>query len=84
MLLRLPVSYSKARQWFHLQGFPVFDGFIFWDDFVLWRHKKFGLKNSPAASTSVTPVETSQPVPTPYKPHSRWTGRAARILAEFS
>ena len=31
------VSYSTARSWFHLSGFPVFHGVIFWQDFVQWR-----------------------------------------------
>ena len=31
------VSYSTARGWFHLPGFPVFRGVIFWQDFVQWR-----------------------------------------------
>jgi hypothetical protein len=28
------VSYSTARSWFNLPGFPVFHGVIFWQDFV--------------------------------------------------
>ena len=31
------VSYSTARSWFHLAGFPVFRGVVFWQDFVQWR-----------------------------------------------
>lgn len=31
------VSYSTARHWFHLPGFPVFQGVVFWEDFVHWR-----------------------------------------------
>ena len=31
------VSYSTARGWFHLAGFPAFRGVIFWQDFVQWR-----------------------------------------------
>jgi hypothetical protein len=31
------VSYSTARCWFHLAGFPAFRGVIFWQDFVQWR-----------------------------------------------
>jgi hypothetical protein len=31
------VSYSTARSWFHLVGFPAFHGVIFWQDFVQWR-----------------------------------------------
>ena len=31
------VSYSTARVWFRLLGFPVFEGVVFWRDFVNWR-----------------------------------------------
>jgi len=31
------VSYSTARGWFHLAGFPAFRGVVFWQDFVQWR-----------------------------------------------
>ena len=39
------VSYSTARSWFHLPGFPAFRGVIFWQDFVQWRANHNGLKN---------------------------------------
>lgn len=39
------VSYSTARSWFHLPGFPVFCGVIFWQDFVHWRADHNGFKN---------------------------------------
>src|SRR5438270_14066984 len=35
------VSYSTARSWFHLPGFPVFHGVIFWQDFVQWRSSQY-------------------------------------------
>ena len=31
------VSYSTARSWFRLDGFPAFHGVIFWQDFIRWR-----------------------------------------------
>jgi hypothetical protein len=39
------VSYSTAREWFHLPGFPAFRGVIFWQDFVQWRTGQNGFKN---------------------------------------
>jgi hypothetical protein len=39
------VSYSTAREWFHLAGFPVFHGVIFWQDFAQWRMGQNGFKN---------------------------------------
>jgi hypothetical protein len=63
------VSYSTARQWFHLPGFPVFHGVVFWQDFVAWRTaqngSKDGLKRLPERNTE---SDTSLPP------------RAARIL----
>src|ERR1700722_1787628 len=43
------VSYSTARCWFHLPGFPVFHGVIFWQDFVRWRADQIGFKNAPSS-----------------------------------
>ena len=40
------VSYSTARGWFHLPGFPAFRGVVFWQDFVRWRTSQNGHKNS--------------------------------------
>ena len=37
------VSYSTARAWFHLAGFPVFHGVVFWQDFVQWRTGEIGI-----------------------------------------
>ena len=34
------VSYSTARSWFHLPGFPAFRGIVFWQDFVQWRSNR--------------------------------------------
>ncbi len=38
------ISYSTARAWFQLPGFPVFQGIIFWQDFVQWRTDQTGLE----------------------------------------
>src|ERR1700675_3543167 len=40
------VSYSTARCWFHLPGFPAFRGVVFWQDFVQWRANHNGLGNT--------------------------------------
>jgi hypothetical protein len=40
------ISYSMAREWFHFPGFPVFRGFIFWQDFVRWRAAQTGLEDA--------------------------------------
>jgi hypothetical protein len=41
------VSYSTARSWFHLPGFPAFRGVIFWQDFVQWRTGQTGRPAEP-------------------------------------
>ncbi len=40
------ISYSTARTWFHIPGFPAFRGVTFWQDFVQWRAGQNGLPNS--------------------------------------
>jgi hypothetical protein len=52
------ISYSTAREWFRLPGFPVFRGVIFWQDFVQWRNsqngfhsEKFPHRNGDTATT---------------------------------
>lgn len=39
------ISYSTAREWFHVPGFPVFRGVVFWQDFVRWRTAQKGFGN---------------------------------------
>jgi hypothetical protein len=67
------VSYTTARSWFRLPGFPVFHGVVFWQDFVQWRTNKNG---APAAEplpqkNGLFPTRASALPP-----------RAARILME--
>ena len=66
------VSYSTARDWFHLPGFPAFRGVIFWQDFVQWRAGQNGFKSpSPSQRDSDTAAAASKLPP-----------RAAQILLE--
>jgi hypothetical protein len=68
------VSYSTARSWFHLPGFPVIHGVIFWQDFVQWRAGQYGLmKSAPPQGSGGTATETP-----PLPP------RAAQILLDAS
>jgi hypothetical protein len=46
------VSYSTARDWFRLPGFPVFNGFIFWQDFVAWRTARNACPVAPPPSST--------------------------------
>jgi hypothetical protein len=38
------ISYSAARAWFRLSGFPLFCGVVFWSDFVQWRTIRRGVQ----------------------------------------
>ncbi len=71
------VSYSIARQWFRLPGFPAFRGFVFWSDFTEWRKGQFRCDSPPVLSSAPVP---SSPVGNP--PLVGLPERAARILRE--
>ena len=65
------VSYSTARSWFRLPGFPSFRGVIFWQDFASWRTGQNGFKNpAPVERSGVTALASNLPA------------RASRILQE--
>jgi len=68
------VSYSTARSWFHLSGFPAFRGVIFWQDFVQWRTNQNGLSRQPESLPYRNGVQTAAASSLPP--------RAARILIE--
>lgn len=71
------ISYSTAREWFRLPGFPTLRGVVFWGDFVEWRRSQTGLgKQSPNFSPANTGVSSEQ------RNHAL-PPKAARILAEF-
>src|SRR6516164_5665573 len=64
------VSYSTARSWFHLPGFPVCHGVIFWQDFVQWRMNHHSGCNPPTDPSCSSGVQTTGEFPP----------RAAKIL----
>jgi hypothetical protein len=65
------VSYSTARTWFHIPGFPVFRGVIFWQDFLQWRAAHNGFASAPE-----NPPQQSGPLACGLPP------RAAQILLD--
>ena len=74
------VSYSVAREWFQLPGFPRFEGVVFWQDFVDWRNNR----NGKHTTVTVSHVEKDS-IPTPpirRSATSEWPARAAQILLE--
>lgn len=64
------VSYSTARGWFRLPGFPAFCGVVFWQDFAQWRTKQ---------SAVAARVEIPRPV---REDVSGLPARAARIYSK--
>jgi hypothetical protein len=68
------VSYSIAREWFRLPGFPVFRGVVFWQDFVQWRTHQNGFASQPESLPHGNGVQTAAAASLPP--------RAARILQE--
>ena len=66
------VSYSTARSWFRLPGFPVLRGVVFWSDFVRWRAAHYGLEHTPIPQPSNDNVIADPGLPP----------RAAKILRD--
>ena len=70
------VSYSAAREWFRLPGFPVFRGVVFWQDFTDWRRARAcvvegSVESTPAVSALASGI-SARDLP----------ARAVRILQE--
>ena len=74
------LSYSVAREWFQIKGFPRVQGVVFWQDFVQWRNLQNGGKhfsqNSPSPIASNNSTEFKRPATAGLPP------RAAQILLE--
>src|SRR5208282_3869437 len=68
------VSYSMARSWFHLPGFPAFRGVVFWKDFVHWRTHQNGRADQ---QDTHMPANGDRPIPISNLPP-----RAAQILLD--
>src|SRR5262249_28364028 len=66
------MSYSIARSWFRLPGFPVLQGVVFWSDFVQWRAHVHGLDNHHEGHPQNDRLQRTEGLPP----------RAARILHE--
>ena len=67
------VSYSTARSWFRLPGFPAFRGVVFWQDFVKWRTGQFRI-----SKTATHSERNGSKVAAPNLPP-----RAAQILLDI-
>ncbi len=68
------ISYSTAREWFRLPGFPVLRGVVFWADFAEWRRIHLGLNDPSPSLPPPTGLVPSKAMVLPPRSH--------RILAE--
>lgn len=73
------ISYSTAREWFRLPGFPVLQGVVFWADFVQWRRFQTGLCKSEDEIATGVRNHDKKPISQAKMP---FPPRAAKILAE--
>ena len=74
------ISYSVAREWFNMKGFPRVQGVVFWQDFVQWRNQQNGNKNFLQNSSQLAIAQN----PTDFK-RAATAGlppRAAQILQD--
>jgi hypothetical protein len=75
--VRAGISYSTAREWFKLSGFPATRGMVFYSDFQQWRNERHPERNLSDSNVRVnTGVEdcSSTAKALPF--------RASQILAE--
>jgi hypothetical protein len=50
------VSYTTARAWFRLKGFPAFNGVVFWGDFAAWRQLQTTATNDKQGNKTPMPL----------------------------
>ena len=74
------ISYSVAREWFQIKGFPRVQGVVFWTDFVEWRNLQNGVSR---LSHNLQQPGTSNNFTEPKRPATAGLpARAAQILLE--
>ena len=57
------ISYSTAREWFRLPGFPTFRGVVFWPDFTQWRTQQNGLQSAKPERAAAPEIITGKSLP---------------------
>jgi len=73
------ISYSTAREWLQLPGFPRVQGAVFWQDFVEWRKSQNQQKRPPG---NFTPPPPSSNLANAERSAIGLPHRAAQILLE--
>lgn len=73
------ISYSVAREWFQIPGFPAICGKVFWQDFIIWRRSRNTHKtpNNHPTKEVLLVGNTNQTITTPS-----WPLKAAKILCQ--
>ena len=71
------ISYSAAREWFRTPGFPVFRGYVFWQDFSEWRRGLVHLTEGNGAAESSARVASESRLSVKDLPR-----KAVRMLLE--
>jgi hypothetical protein len=74
------ISYSTAREWFRLPGFPVLEGVVFWGDFVEWRRARMGLRATAERVAEKVEVKGNGSI---REAKPKLPPRAAQILAQM-
>lgn len=70
------ISYSVAREWFQIKGFPRVQGVVFWTDFIDWRNLQNGGKHPSQNFQQPGFIEPKRPTT------AGLPARAAQILLE--
>ncbi len=74
------ISYSVAREWFQIKGFPRVQGVVFWKDFVKWRNFQNGGRH---LSQNFQQQDASNNFTEPKRPTTAGLpARAVQILLE--
>ena len=77
------ISYSVAREWFRLPGFPSVLGKVFWGDFVLWRRARNTIKATQDSNSLAVRVPDQFGLsPSAKRSTQNWPARASKILAD--
>jgi hypothetical protein len=74
------ISYSVAREWFQIKGFPRVQGVVFWTDFVEWRNLQNGRKH--LSQNLQQPDASNQSAEFKRPATAGLPARAAQILLE--
>ena len=73
------ISYSTAREWFRLPGFPVLQRMVFWGDFVEWQRTRTATEKLEA---KIDRRDNPRNGELNFTTHLQTSPRVARILSK--